>query len=130
MISTFDLPSKYNDVEDRRLAWSINKQMDKVSLYVQNQLLIFGGSSCIWKYSETISSVFATAYDDAVANVVDLLKVHGNRYAITGQGYLEGLALIDRIGNIDWSDEYSGQIVERFLLYAVSVVCRRSKLYV
>ena len=126
----FRPPSKYNDVEDLRLARSIDEQMDKVSLYVQNQLLIFGGSSCIWKYSETISTVFGNGYDDAVANVVDFLKVHGNRYAMTGQGYLEGLALSDRIGYIDWSDEYSGQIVERFLLYAVSVVCRRSKLYV
>ena len=123
-------PSKYNDVEDRSLARSISKQMDKVSMYVQNQLLIFGGSSCIWKYSETISSVFANAYDDAVARVVDFLKVGGTTYAITGQGHLEGLALSDRIGHIDWSDASSGQIVERFLVYVVSTVSlpRRSKL--
>ena len=119
----YDRPSsKYNDVEDRSLAWSIHKQMSKVSLYVQNQLLIFGGSSRIWNYSETVSKVFAKAYDDAVANVVDFLKVDGKRYAITGQGHLEGLALRDRIGHIDWSDENSGEIVERFLLYAVSII--------
>ena len=64
---------------------------------------------------------------ELAVDVADILRHYW--YAITGQGYLEGLALIDRIGNIDWSDEYSGQIVERFLLYAVSVVCRRSKLY-
>ena len=95
--------------------------MDAVSEYVRNQILVFGGTSAIWKYEESFSYNFACAYDNAVGNVVGF--VQGDRYhAISGHGHLEGIQLRDRIGHIDWRDEASVEIVESFMVYVIGLV--------
>lgn len=89
-----------------------------VQQHCLRQLVVFGGSSGIWRYGLSIGSDFAAAYDAAVDGVLSGLRQAGFE-CISGADLLDGIQLVDRIGHVDWSDASTVFIIGRFLLFLV-----------
>ena len=100
--------------------------MASVKPYVRRQKLVFGGSSAIWQYRARYSSQYCNSYDVAVTRVVEGVQALGYT-ACFGNGHLEGMKLVDRIGHVDWSDQVSCSIVCLYMMYLAEGF-RRSRL--
>ena len=78
---------------------SIRKLFRRTRVFCRDQYLIFGGTSNLWMYHNTMDKMHLRVYDAMVTDLVEIVRNMGYP-CMTGYGAFNGVEVVDNVGHV------------------------------